>query len=245
MTRRAPHRGPGPGHADGPKAAVPQPPPSARLPPPPLALVSRGTSPSRAPGHRWRRPPAVTTGDPAGQRSPSAPGPPCDGGSPKPAAAAEPFRRSRLLAGRKGSVTPRRARPPRARGGNPRETSHGTHAAAPAARAVPAGLGPRGPPRVPAVTLVPLSLPFPADVQLALVLGSPAPDPVHLVRRQGVLQALAAHPAGAADLLRPCYLPSPRPVRADREEQLRIRLQAGGGSPPVTPFLRQRGALSW
>jgi hypothetical protein len=75
MTRRAPHRGQGPGHADGPKAAVPQPPPSARLPPPPLALVSRGTSPSRAPGHRWRRPPAVTTGDPAGQRSPSAPGP--------------------------------------------------------------------------------------------------------------------------------------------------------------------------
>ena len=111
--------------------------------------------------------------------------------------------------------------------------------------AVPAGLGPRRPPRIPAVTLVPLALPLAAHVQQALVLRGPAPDPVHLVRRQGVLQALAAHPAGAADRLRPFYLASPRPVRGDWEEQLWIRLQAGGRAPPVTPFLRQRGALGW
>lgn len=206
-------------------------------------LAGDVTSP--APGHRRRRPPAVTPGDPAGQRSPSAPRSPCDGGSPKPAAAAEPLRASRLPRGGKGSFIPRRTRPPRVRGGSPRETSHGTDAAAPAARTVPARLGPRRPPRVPAVALIPLSLKFAADVQLALVLRRPAPDPVHLVRRQGVLQALAAYPAAGADRLRPCYLTRPRPVPANREEQLRIRLQAGGRAPPVKPFLPQRGALGW
>ena len=149
---------------------------------------------------------------------------------PLPSAAVEP---SAPAPGGEGSFIPRRPRPPRDRGGSPRETSYRTDAAAPAPRSVPAWLRARRPPWAPAVTLVP----FPARVQLALVFGGTAPYPVHLVRGQRVLKALAAHPAGRADRLRPGYLPGPRPVGGHREEQLRIRLQAGGRPPPVAPFL--------
>jgi hypothetical protein len=156
---------------------------------------------------------------------------------PRPAAAEEPFRPA-PAARQEGFFTPPRPRPPRARGGSPREMSYRTDAGAPAPRPVPAGVGPRRPPRVPAVTLVPLPLPFAACVHLSLVLGRPAPDPVQLVRRQGVLEALGTHPASGADRLRPGCLARPRPARGDWEEQLRIRLKAGGRAPPVTPFLR-------
>jgi hypothetical protein len=44
----------------------------------------------------------------------------------------------------------------------------------------------------------PAVLPVVADLHLPLVLGRPAPDTVHLMRRQGVLQALPAHPADGA-----------------------------------------------
>jgi hypothetical protein len=196
-----------------------------------------GDVPSPLPGHRWRRPPAVATGDPAGQRSPVRSPIPCDGGSPSQPPRKNPSAPA-PAAGQEGSFTPPRPRPPRARGGSPQEMSYRTDAGAPAPRPVPAGVGPRRPPRVPAVTLVPLPLPFAACVHLSLVLGRPAPDPVQLVRRQGVLEALGTHPASGADRLRPGCLARPRPVRGDWEEQLRIRLKAGGRAPPVTPFLR-------
>ena len=197
-------------------------------------LLSRGTSrpPCRVTGGDGPPPsPPVTR---PGSGSPSAPRSPATV-APQPAAAEEPFRaRACREAGR--VLHPPRPRPPRVRGGSPRKTSYRTDAGAPAPRPVPAGVGPRRPPRVPAVTLVPL--PFAARVHLSLVLGRPAPDPVQLVRRQGVLEALGTHPATGADRLRPGCLARPRPVRGDWEEQLRIRLKAGGRAPPVTPFLR-------
>ena len=58
-------------HADGPKAPVPQPPPSARLLPPPLALVPRGTS----------CPPRRVTG---GGGPPPSPPVTCPGSGPRP-----------------------------------------------------------------------------------------------------------------------------------------------------------------
>jgi hypothetical protein len=88
-------------------------------------------------------------------------------------------------------------------------------------------------------------LPLPAYVHLALFLVHTAPDPVSLVRRQRVLQALPSHPAGGADRLRLCDLPGARPYGRDREEHLRIRLLAGGRPPPVVPFLLNRGTLGW
>jgi hypothetical protein len=83
-----------------------------------------------------------------------------------------------------------------------------------------------------------------AHAQLALVFRGAAPDPVHLPGGQRELEALAAHPAGGADFLGPGYLVPARPVRRHREEKLRIRLQAGGILPPVTPLPRRRSSLA-
>lgn len=74
----------------------------------------------------------------------------------------------------------------------------------------------------------PAAFVLPTHVELSLVLGRPAPYPVQLMRRQRVLQALAAHLATGTDRFRPGYLAGPRPVRCDRKEQLRISLLAGG-----------------
>jgi hypothetical protein len=91
----------------------------------------------------------------------------------------------------------------------------------------------------------PAALVLPTHVELPLVLGRPAPHPVQLMRRQRVLQALAAHLATSADRLRPGYLTGPRPMRRDGKEQLRISLLTGSRSPPVAPFCLERGALGW
>jgi hypothetical protein len=90
-----------------------------------------------------------------------------------------------------------------------------------------------------------LTLPLAAHVQPPLVLGRPAPHAVHLMRRERVLQALPPHLAGGTDRLRPGYLPGARPARRHGEEQLRIRLPAGGQLPPVAPLLLKRGTLGW
>jgi hypothetical protein len=95
---------------------------------------------------------------------------------------------------------------------------------------------PRSGPRIPLLA-------FSVHMQLALVLGRAAPHPVHLAGGQRELQALAAHPARGADLLGPSYLVPGRPVRGDREEKLRIRLQTGGSFPPVEPPTRRRPPL--
>jgi hypothetical protein len=91
----------------------------------------------------------------------------------------------------------------------------------------------------PLIALLALS----AHVQLTLVFGGAAPDPVHLPGSKRELEALAAHPAGGADFLGPGYLVPARPARGHREEKLRVRLQAGGRLPPVTPLLRRRSPL--
>jgi hypothetical protein len=82
-----------------------------------------------------------------------------------------------------------------------------------------------------------LVFPLAADVEPALVLSRPAPHAVQLVRGQCVLQALGAHSARGANRLGPGYFLLARPLRGDREEQLRIRLLAGGRPPPVAPLL--------
>jgi hypothetical protein len=82
-----------------------------------------------------------------------------------------------------------------------------------------------------------------AHVQAALVFGGAAPDPVHLPGGQRELEALAAHPASGAHFLGPGYLVPARPARGDREEKLRVRLQAGGRLPPVAPLPPRRPSL--
>jgi hypothetical protein len=96
----------------------------------------------------------------------------------------------------------------------------------------------------PLIALLPL-LAFSAHVQQALFLGHAAPHPVLLAGRQCVLKALAAHPALGADLLGPGYLVPGGPAHGDREEQLRVRLKAGCGLPPVEPLPRWRRTLAW
>ena len=202
---------------------------------------------SPPPGHRWQRlplpsssvarpgsgPPAAPRSPPSGGDSPSKP-PPASPSVPRPPRDG------------KGSFIPRLSRPPRGRQGSPRKIrrSYRTDSASSAAHPVPAGLDPRRAPRVPPVPL--LALPVTARLKLALVLARPAPDPVQLVRRESVLQTLAAYQAGGADRLRPGYLAGPRPVRRDREEQFWIRLPAGGRPPPVVLFFHRlkRRALS-
>jgi hypothetical protein len=92
----------------------------------------------------------------------------------------------------------------------------------------------------PLIALLALS----AHVQLPLVFGSAAPDPVHLPGGQRELQALSAYPAGGADFLGPGYLVLARPVLGHREEKLRVRLQAGRRLPPVAPLNWRRPALA-
>jgi hypothetical protein len=92
----------------------------------------------------------------------------------------------------------------------------------------------------PLIVLLALS----AHVQLALVFGGAAPDSVHLTGRQRELEALAAYPAGGADFLGPGYLVPGGPVRRDRKEKLRVRLQAGCRLPPVAPLPWRRPALA-
>ena len=112
-------------------------------------------------------------------------------------------------------------------------------AASPGARRGPGAPAPWSRSR-PLIVLLALS----AHAQLALVFCGAAPDPVHLTGGQRELEALAAYPAGGADFLGPGYLVPARPVRRDREEKLRVRLQAGGRLPPVTPLPRRRPALA-
>jgi hypothetical protein len=90
-----------------------------------------------------------------------------------------------------------------------------------------------------------LALPLTPDVQAPLVLGRPTPNPVHLMRRERVLQALPPHLAAGTDRLRLGYLPGARPARRHGKEKLRIRFPAGSQLPPVAPLLLKRGTLGW
>src|SRR5262249_29992701 len=82
---------------------------------------------------------------------------------------------------------------------------------------------PGGGGRAPLATALPLPV-FP---------GGAAPDAVDLVLAERELQALAPHSAPGAVLLGACDLRSGRADRGDREEEIRVRGQAGPCRPPV------------
>ena len=207
-----------------------------------------------SPGHRWQRPPAVTTGDPAGQRSPrSAPRSlPCDGGSPSPLS---PVERSRARASRarERSLAPRRPRPPRGRRGSLRESQrmksgvirNGCGCPWPAPRSRPARPAPgacaslrsraaRAPVRGATCSwrsssLVPPQTPCSWCVARAYCR--------HWRRTRQAAQtafALASSPA-------------PGPCAATGKNSSGSASRQAADAPPVAPFLRwlQRGALGW
>lgn len=67
----------------------------------------------------------------------------------------------------------------------------------------------------------------------SLVFCRSAPHPVHLMRGERELQALAAYLARGAHRLGPGYLVTARPVSRDGEEDIRVGGAAGGFLPPV------------